>query len=66
MHGHARKSATLTSIQHTVERGGLETATSPFLYVLKMSLHRGWLIQKRSKHAPLRNGPLAPKIVLPI
>ena len=40
--------------------GGPENGNSPLLYVMKMSLHRGWVVLKSFK-TPLCNKKMAPK-----
>ena len=39
--------------------GGPENGNFPLLYVMKMSLHRRWVVLKRLK-TPLRNIKMAP------
>ena len=44
--------------------GGPENGNFPLLYVMKMSLRRGWVVLKSLK-TPLRNIKMAPKITVP-
>ena len=41
--------------------GGPENGNFPLLYVVKMSLRRGWVVQKSLK-TPLRNIKMAPYV----
>ena len=42
--------------------GGSENGNFPLLYVMKMSLHRGWVVVKSLK-TTLRNIKMAPYVV---
>ena len=44
--------------------GGPENGNFPLLYVMKMSLHKGWVVQKSLK-TPLRNIKMAPYKKIP-